>query len=198
MPSWFYRGVRKSTVEEALTLNLSRLIKQGSIIPGAYVKGHLKWTNSRTEEVTATIGYEADLRNKEDAWLRLLYAVNGERQDYRIYLTTTVPNYGGLRWWFICPFTGDKTYKLHTVCGRKFASRKVYNLGYHSQQESKLFGSLTRAQDIRKRLGGSCDVTEVFPSRPKGMWRQTYRRWFLKYEKALDNVNSQINGRFRL
>ncbi|MEH6476222.1 MAG: hypothetical protein V7727_11060 [Sneathiella sp.] len=198
MPSWFYRGQRKNTVEEALTLNLSRLIKQGSIVPGKHVKGQLTWTSSRTGDVTATIGYEADLFNKEDAWLRLIYTVDGETRDYRIYLTTTVPNYGGLRWWFICPITGDKTYTLHTVGGRKFASRKVYNIGYQSQQESKLYGSLTRAQNIRERLGGSCDVTEMFPSRPKGMWRRTHWRWFLKYEKALGNMNSQIGGRFKL
>ena len=45
----------------------------------------------------ATIGYEADLIDESDAWLRLHYRADGEPLDYRIQLVTTIPNYGGHR-----------------------------------------------------------------------------------------------------
>ena len=46
---------------------------------------------------------EADLTDESNAWLRLRYHANEEPVDYRIRLVTTTPNYGGRRWWFICP-----------------------------------------------------------------------------------------------
>ena len=48
----------------------------------------------------ATIRYEADLRDTNNAWLRLHYRANGEAVDYKVQLVTTKPNYGGRRWWF--------------------------------------------------------------------------------------------------
>jgi hypothetical protein len=49
------------------------------------------------------MAYEADLTDPQTAWLRLHYRRNGEAVDYKVRLVTTKPNYGGRRWWFICP-----------------------------------------------------------------------------------------------
>jgi hypothetical protein len=35
------------------------------------------------------------------------YQADGEPLDYKIRLVTTIPNYGGRRWWFICPMSRD-------------------------------------------------------------------------------------------
>jgi len=43
----------------------------------------------------ATIRYEADLRDNDNAWLRLHYRTNGEAVDYKVQLVTTKPNYVG-------------------------------------------------------------------------------------------------------
>jgi hypothetical protein len=53
------------------------------------------------------VGYEADLTDESDAWLRLHYRADGEPLDYRIRLVTTAPTYGGRRWWFICPLSRE-------------------------------------------------------------------------------------------
>ena len=52
----------------------------------------------------------ADASDPDNAWLRLYYRVNGQPVDYKVRLVTTKPNYGGLRWWFICPIalTADR------------------------------------------------------------------------------------------
>ena len=62
---------------------------------------------------------------------------NGEPLDYRIRLVTTIPNYGGRRWWFICPLSRDdggsprRVSKLYLPPGeRYFGSREGYALTY--------------------------------------------------------------------
>ena len=87
--------------------------------------------------------YEADLRDTDNAWLRLHYRANGEAVDYKVQLVTTKPNYGGHRWWFICPIVRRdggpprRVAKLYLPSGSKyFGSREAYGLTYTSCQES--------------------------------------------------------------
>jgi len=96
----------RPTVESGLTLNINRLLRQRSILPGKHVSGSLTWSNTRTGEKTASIGYEASLVNPEAAWVRLHYTANGTPKDYRVRPVATPCHYGGLRWWWICPASG--------------------------------------------------------------------------------------------
>ena len=43
---------------------------------------------------------------------------------------------------------------------------------------------MRRAQKIRTRLGGSANMMEPFPERPKGMHHDTYMRVFCKHHEA--------------
>ena len=71
-------------------------------MPGARATGSWSWAYDGDNRPYATIGYEADLTDESDAWLRLRYHANDEPVDYRVRLVTTTPNYGGRHWWFIC------------------------------------------------------------------------------------------------
>ena len=87
-------------------------IRKGLIRPGSYVAGTMQWTLTRTGEERANISYVANLVDPADAWVRLIYTsttrATGAKvdNDYRVRLETTRPNFGGLRWWFLCPITG--------------------------------------------------------------------------------------------
>jgi hypothetical protein len=79
----------------------------------------------------------------DNAWLRLRYRADGEAVDYKVQLVTTKPNYGGRRWWFICPIVRRdggpprRVAKLYLPSGSKyFGSREAYGLTYTSCQES--------------------------------------------------------------
>ena len=71
--------------------------------------------------------------------------------DYRVRLVTTIPTYGGLRWWFICPLVRRdggpprRVAKLYLPPGsRYFGSREGHELTYTSCRESGKFRGLFR------------------------------------------------------
>jgi hypothetical protein len=68
--------------------------------------------------------------------------------------------------------------------GRYFLCRHCYDLRYESQREDKMDRALRRAQKIRKRLGGSANMMEPFPEKPKGIHVKTYMRMFWKHHEV--------------
>lgn len=96
--------------------------------------------------------------------------------EYDVSIAWTPCNYGGQRPWFLCPVGG---------CGRRvailwggdiFACRHCHRLAYACQNEVAHDRALRRAQTIRTKLGGSANMLEPFPPRPKGMRWSTYMR----------------------
>jgi hypothetical protein len=138
-----WQGSKKATVEGSLVLTASALVRKKALVPGAQTAGSWGWTYEGEDGPHATIRYEADLRDTDNAWLRLHYRANGEAVDYKVQLVTTKPNYGGRRWWFICPIVRRdggpprRVAKLYLPSGSKyFGSREAYALTYTSCQES--------------------------------------------------------------
>ena len=81
--------------------------------------------------------------------------VYGERMHYTVTLVSTVPHYGGRRWWFICPIKKIRVAKVFLPLGAtRFASRKAHDLTYRSVQES---GWKKRSEKFRRRLAERLD-----------------------------------------
>ena len=146
-----WQGAKKVTVEDCLVLAMTTLVRKQALVPGALTRGRWGWWRQGETSPFASLGYEADLRNHADAWLRLRYRANDEPVDHRIRLTTTQPTYGGRRWWFICPLgrpddgPGHRVAKLHLPPGsRYFGSRIGHGLTYTSCQRSGEFRGLFR------------------------------------------------------
>ena len=145
-----FQGTRKATVEDGLTLCISALLKKGALVPGRITSGSLMWSTAGREP-HATIGYSADMRDPEAATLTLDYRVNAQPTRYTIGFVTTVPRYGGRRWWFLCPLNRTdggprrRVAKLHLPPGgRYFGSRQAYGLTYKSSQQNGHNRSLYR------------------------------------------------------
>jgi hypothetical protein len=65
-------------------------------------------------------------------------------QRYAVEVTSTVPRFGGLRWWFVCPLSvngnecGRRVGKLYLPDGaRYFGCRRCHDLVYRSSQEAR-------------------------------------------------------------
>jgi len=101
-----------------------------------------------------------------------------------IALAWTPCHYGGQRPWFICPGwgCGRRVAKLH-LGGGYFLCRHCLDLVYERQREDQATRLISKAQKIRRRLGGSASLMEPFPSKPRYMHRRTYDRlWWKTHE----------------
>jgi len=175
----WYRFAAKDAVEDHCALDVRKLKREGMLHPG--YRGSLAWRRGYGE--VSSIGLRA-----EHGRIVLKYRHRrgglGEWEDVEqpIYLTWTPCNLGGKRPWFVCPGVVGGRY----CCGRRvailysagpyFLCRHCYDLTYQSRQDSERLGPLHKARRIRQRLGGSANLMEPFPERPKGMHRRTYHR----------------------
>ena len=141
----------KTTVEQATQLSIFKL-KEFGLLTG-YAATTLTWT-WRLSGSKNSIGIAVDT---EDLYAKVNYTTTdrstGEKTDYdyKISLATTPCNYGGVRYWFICPlsvngvYCGRRTGTLHLVSGGNyFGCRHCYDLSYESRNESRLgrFGNI--------------------------------------------------------
>ena len=185
--SW-HRWNLGSTVEDCLTLDINRLVKDGLIDPDSRA-GSLSWTRIQTGRQVASVGCRLDSFGPDDATFRLSYTVgrggNKRPIEEAIRLQTTRPYFGGTRWWFTCPNCDRRAAKLHSPPGGDlFLCRTCYGLTYQSQRESPYYRGVSKAQKIRLKLGGSQYMLEPFPEKPKGMHWRTYLRLFRKARAA--------------
>ncbi len=175
------RSSTRAIVEDGLRLSLSKLMCDQMVRPGVSTFGTLNWTIVGSGEKVASMHYQTDMA-VDHGRLRLRYTTTryGDEKilsDYWIQLITTAQPFGGLRWWFVCPYRGARASKLYLPQGAtRFASRGSYRMTYRSQCEAPHDRALSRAQDMRRELGGSMCLDDMMPDKPKWMRWPTYER----------------------
>lgn len=141
-----YYWDKKNTVEDCRSVSISFLRKHDYFC--GYRSGQMVWKNCYDEE-TGSIGIVVNVT--DGPYVKFNYTVtdrsSGEKidNDYKISLTTTACNFGGVRYWFICPLNvngvhcGRRVGKLYLAPGGGyFGCRHCYNLSYASRNESRL------------------------------------------------------------
>ena len=140
-----WQGERKTTVEEGLTLDVKALVAIGALVPGAYRRGSLTCRSDGSE-----FEYESELRQDGTGSLFLRCVGPGQQFCHWVSLCSTVPHYGGRRWWFICPVKKIRIAKLYLPSGATtFASRKAHDLTYRSCRQS---GWRKRSEKFQRRV----------------------------------------------
>ena len=129
--------------------------------------------------------------------LQLRYRIEtqtGQRSEINVSIrvTWTPCHYGGSRPWFLCPRGGCGRRVAILYGGRDFACRTCRRLTYPTQRVPAASRSLERAQRLRVRLGGSVDMTQPFPPRPKGMHFLTYMKRAMRAWRAEDQANADV------
>jgi hypothetical protein len=190
---------KKTTVEECHSIHVRHLHRDGLLKPGGWFS--LRW--SRAGKESGSIRGVVDTSRPPDS-VTLLYrhrsGLGGEWEDARetVPLEWTPCNFGGERPWVICPGAdcGRRVVLLYGP-GRYFLCRHCYELRYESQREDKMHRALRRAHKIKKRLGGSANMMEPFPEKPKGMHLKTYMRMFWEHHEEemehLAGMREQLN-----
>ena len=145
---------------------------------GAVVGGTVTFRSSRWGELAVEV--RLDTTDPAAPYLELTHETRDEpteRITYRVRLATTRPRYGGERWWFVCPGSGRRAFKLYLPNGgRYFLSRAAYRLAYEVSREDALSRHLRRAERLLAKLGRPEAEWWGWAPKPKWMRRRTYER----------------------
>src|SRR5262245_8725704 len=118
----WWRPAKKRTVEGCRFLDANRWMREGILAADvSRIGGWVWYTDETRSEQTSSINYEVCTLVGERPWVRLFYTFTDSKDqiDYRIRLVTTRPQFGGCRWWFVCPLVVNGQ-----ECGRRVG--KVY------------------------------------------------------------------------
>jgi hypothetical protein len=119
---------KRRIVDHGLELSIKELFDRKLIEQDAFRSGTLSW-DSGIFQFHGTIRFQADLRNPENASIRLQYEAEGMGVDYSIALVFIQPPFGGRRWYFWCPVKHIRVTKMFLPPGaRRFASCRAHGL----------------------------------------------------------------------
>jgi hypothetical protein len=182
----WYRFDKKTTISECHSVDVRYLHREGLLKPGRW----FSWRWSRAGREMGSIRGVVDSSRLPES-VTLLYrhqsGLGGEWEDVQetVPLTWTACNFGGERPWFICPRVGcGRRVAVLYGLGRYFLCRPCCDLSYESQRENSMYRALHRAQKIRECLGGSANMMEPFPEKPRGMHHETYWRLREEHDEA--------------
>jgi hypothetical protein len=170
-----YAGRGKITVESCRSLDVLDWHRRD------YIRSprRFSWAWTRDGKRVASINVETKRHCVTLKYRSHRYGGDWSDVEQRFPVVWTPCRFGGDRPWFLCSVYANGTYcgrqvtKLYNAC-RLFACRHCSRLAYASQQESAHERGLLKAQKIRIRLGGSDNMLDDFPQKPKGMHWRTY------------------------
>lgn len=173
----------RPTVDASLRIDLAWMFRTGRAKAGAHLFGSLHWTCGG--EPSGSITYSAIMDTPGEERLELTFTRgSGDGREHvrqTVRLCFTRPQYGGKRWWMICPYRHIRVGKLYLPPGGdRFASRQAWRLGYQCQRDAARDRPFERLFRLQKKLG--CNQGwEAGLRRPKGMWNRTFERHLERY-----------------
>jgi hypothetical protein len=180
----------KTTTEACDRLDLASFTRGGWLQPG--MVGHTHWRQGET--VHSTIGWRVLGDDGLATALELHYAIGEEPIRTIVPIDWTACHFGGQRPWFRCPAVGCGR-RVRVLYGRHyFCCRFCHDLAYASTRERAAERALRRARSIRTRLGGTANLTEPFPAKPKGMHWRTYGRLRQQAEATAGTYRADLDA----
>jgi hypothetical protein len=187
------RSPSRIPLENGLKLDLNDLVRRGLIRPGAFSTNTIRWTDDYGQVFTSGL-ITADATGPDDwfpneAWCHL--EIGNLHQ--RIILKCQPRHFGGVQWYFVCPFTRRKVSVLwKPTHERQFACRQYWGKLYRSQCLGWIQRCHLGKARINKRL---CEIGGFDPAewdlapKPKWMRWRTYER----AEKQFDRYQARLN-----
>src|SRR3989344_418610 len=137
-----------------------RFLKKHGYLDGGWRYGGIKWTYGMSGN-ESSIGFTVNINGNEGDNIKLQYTHTNrgtdekESMDYRVELATTPCNYGGKRYWFICPLTKNGKYCGRRVgvlfsIGKWFGCRHCGEIAYTSQMRGGSYKGFVSIPDIER------------------------------------------------
>ncbi|QEA32127.1 hypothetical protein [Secundilactobacillus malefermentans] len=120
-------------------------------------------------------------------------------------ITKTACNYGGWRYWFVCPSCQKRFTALYCK-NERWMCRKCHGLLYRDQIEEKqpkYIQSFHNAIRVARKIDPQFNVYliefiqqygNMFPMKPRGMHVQTYARLKFEYYQQIELMLNQMNA----
>lgn len=162
-----FSGLGKDSADDQNTVDIFWLNRYGYL--DGYKRGGIKWTHGFSGQ-ESSIGLEGNTLD-DPPYVRFFYTItrsfSGEKvkKDYKVYLTTTPCNFGGQRYWFICPLTKngvpcDRRVGTLYGAGDYYGCRHCYDLTYDSRKWSfgpagaagKVLLGYKKAEELEKKI----------------------------------------------
>lgn len=187
-------------LESALSLSVSDLKRAGAIQPGRTCGGTWQW--SRGGEPSGSISYRVAMADHTGT-LTLTYTTtdrNGGKQNhsYDVTLTSEPMRFGGVRWWFRCPYTSRRVLKLYKFGSvDKFCARTAIRPlpTYASQRVSGMDAIQHARWRLRRKLGDPGDLRDNL-NKPRWMRWKTFDRFAERDEHLGEREDAAFVGHF--
>ncbi len=109
----------------------------------------------------------------QDSVLYFNYSYNGKQYNYTVNLDKTPCNYGGYRYWYLCPNCNKRVGVLY--CAGIYVCRHCIGANYESQLNRERDRLITKRNKIADRLEWIGKYAEIGQEiRPKGMHAKTF------------------------
>ena len=125
-------------------------------------------------------------RSGKASSIEVNYSYRGQSYRYPIQLTKTSCNYGGHRYWWLCPSCSKRVAVLY--CAGTYVCRHCIGANYHSQLQQPIDRLFSRADAIRQRLGWQSGIAHGNQGRPKYMHFTTYYRLVTEHDKLVQKI----------
>lgn len=150
----------KKTEKDALDSISMAWLKKHDYLCG-YKTGGIKWKRGYNHE--SSVSFTVCVMDDEK-YINFRYSVTNREgikadYDYSVSIVSTPCNYGGLRYWFICPLSRNGYYCGKRVAelfidGKYFGCRHCYNLTYSSRNVNRRspYYPIFRSLDLRNKI----------------------------------------------
>ncbi len=191
----------RTTLEAGLKLDINRLVLNGLIPPLGY-QSLIRWSWSKEGEIAT-----ADITCRLETERLGTCDLNRAGRIQRIVIVARERHFGGVQWYFICPYKNRRVSVLWMPPGATtFASRQSWGrrVAYASQFLDRDNRAHRGQAKIRRKLceiGGFDPDEWDFPPKPKGMRWRTYQKAeakFDRYESILDDGIEELAARLGL
>jgi hypothetical protein len=191
--------IPRDRTDEAMPLHVKEVVRVAPVSYGRCVTRRAATSrfgpfniviDATDDPITACVRYE----------LAHLAVVPGEAF---LWLLSTEPNFGGDRWWFLCPACGRRCSVVYfrRIGTFPWSCRSCLKLLYPSQTESRDARRARRLRKVLCRAGGAYKAISGMgfrAQRPRGMHGKTHVRLLNEADRMFFELASRKCGRTKL
>lgn len=116
----------------------------------------------------------------------LAYKYRYKEYRYDVAICKTACNYGGVRYWWLCPKCGRRVGVLY--CAGAYVCRHCIGARYQSQLIQPIDKLFNKVNKLRHKLAWHGGLAYGIQDKPKGMHQSTYDRLVWEYTNIADKV----------